>query len=717
MTVGLSPGSHVRRPGAGARNRGPYPMISAACGDAARNKYGHDFRHAPASRKKTLFPQLARFCGRFFSTMGILGTSSQEEQQLRSAAIALATALASHSRQSFAETTSSAYETASENEHHVASDVDSTATIQQPDHLAPQQLVKMDTSGDDSGDDAIRDVDEFDPSGMSEDQLNRVASTRSHLSSAVSRTLSRTISNGQPVEVADLDWDGPDDKANPFNWPARKKWFITMTAACSCLCISLGSSLYVEGVPELEEKWGISQTLGLSGLTFYLVGLALGPVVAAPLSEMIGRRLIYITLFPTSMLFFMGVGLAQNIRTVLVLRFFAGFAASPPMSIAGGTMSDMWGNSPADMSIAMALFCLAPFLGPVVGPIVGGFATEHKNWRWTMWVSLMFFGAVLPFLLACPETYKHAILKARAKKRGIPLKTPKMNGAFFVMCIRQFLIRPLEMLIVEPIVALTSLYVAFVFAVLFGFFEAFPIIFRGVYRMDTGVSGLPFIAVGIGLVLGVFLYIVLDKVYFYPKQPDGSRGKTDAEGKPVWDPPESKLVIAIGGSVFLPISLFWLAWTSKASVHWIAPTLAGVPFGFGLIWIFFGVIFYYSLSYPPIFLASALAANNLLRYLVASVFPLFMVQMYEKLHIDWATTLLAFIALAMVPIPFMFYKFGSRIRAHSKYSYTAYFKKLAADKAAAAAAQEKLHTENTTASTSESHVSQTAAEAEVAEKV
>lgn len=669
--------------------------------------------------------------------MGILGTSSQEEQQLRSAALAQANPLASQSRQSFAETTSSAYETASENEHgdfhsanladasstdslpphQVSSDADSTTTIQQPEHQVPQQLVKMDTSGDDSGDEAIRDVDAFDPSGMTEDQLNRVASTRSYLGSVVSRALSRTTSRGQPVEVSDLDWDGPDDKANPFNWPTWKKWFITMTAACSCLCISLGSSLYVEGVPELEMKWGVSQTLGLSGLTFYLIGLALGPVVAAPLSEMIGRRLIYITLFPTSMLFFMGVGLAQNIRTVLILRFFAGLAASPPMSIAGGTMSDMWGNSPADMSIAMALFCLAPFLGPVAGPIIGGFAAEHKNWRWTMWVSLMFFGAVLPFLLVCPETYKPAILKARAKKRGIPLKTPKINGAFFMMCIRQFLIRPLEMLVVEPIVALTSLYVAFVFAVLFGFFEAFPIIFRGVYRMDTGVSGLPFIAVGVGLVFGVLLYIILDKIYFYPKQPDGSRGKRDAEGKPVWDPPETKLVIAIAGSVFLPISLFWLAWTSKASIHWIAPTLAGVPFGFGLIWIFFGVIFYYSLSYPPIFLASALAANNLLRYLVASVFPLFMVQMYEKLHIDWATTLLAFIALAMVPIPFMFYKFGAKIRAHSKYSYTAYFKKLAAEKAAAAAAQEKQHAENNTAATSESNASQTAAQSEVAEKV
>lgn len=512
----------------------------------------------------------------------------------------------------------------------------------------------------------------FDPTGMSEDQLNRVVSQRSERGESI--VMHRTLTNKTHIDVRDLDYDNEQDPLNPFNWPSWKKWFVTFTIANTCLCVSLGSSLYVAAVPELMHKFHVSQTLTISGLTFYLLGLALGPVVAAPLSEIIGRRYIYLTTFPACMLFAMGVGLSKNIESVLVLRFFCGLIGSPPMALAGGTISDIWSDSPAGMYLAMSLFCLCPFLGPVIGPIVGGFAAEHKNWQWTMWVYLMFCGAVLPFLLACPETFKPALLEARAKKRGINVIKPEFS---LKNAITSYLGRPLEMLVVEPIVCFTSIYIAFVFAVLFGFFEAYPIIFRGVYRMDMGVSGLPFIGVGVGLMLGVFLNVV-------HKQIEGKKkAKKAAEtGEKVgWDAPESQLRIVEIGSVFLPISLFWLAWTSRRSVHWIAPTLAGIPFGFGLMWVFLGIISYYAYSFPPAYVASAISANNLLRYLLAAVFPLFVVQMYKKLHVEWATTLFAFISLAMVPIPFVFSKFGERIRLNSKYGYVAYFKAIAAEEA------------------------------------
>lgn len=633
--------------------------------------------------------------------MGILGTSTTEESALRAAA-------ASHSSSDHIDSSryssnySSHYETASEfaldDNQSIPqlygaqlaadyADAESNTTIRNVPTVGHSSESEHKASEHKTSEHKGSPVEPRISANMTENELNRELSQNLEAEISLERSLTKSRTHGEYIDPKDLEWDGPDDKENPFNWPNWKKWFITFTVALVCLCVSLGSSLYVEGVPELEEKFGISQTLGLAGLTFYLVGLALGPVIAAPMSEMIGRRAIYLSTFPFSMLFTMGVGLAQNARTVLVLRFFAGFVASPPMSIAGGTISDVWGNLPEEMSIAMALFCVGPFLGPVIGPIVGGFAAEYKGWRWTMWVSLMFSGAILPFLIMCPETFKAAILKSRAEKRGIKLIKQKIDFAYLKFAVSAFLLRPLEMLVVEPIVCLTSIYIAFVFAVLFGFFEAFPIIFKGVYRMDSAVSGLPFIGVGIGLILGVIAYIVLDKVKYFPKNPDGTRGKRDEEGKLIWDPPEKKLLVAEVGAIFLPISLFWLAWTSKASIHWIAPTLSGIPFGFGLIWVFFGVILYYSMSFPPAYVASALAANNLLRYIMASVFPLFTVQMYTKLHIDWATSLLAFIALAMVPIPFAFRKYGPTLRQKSKYGYAAFFKMLAMKKAAAEAAQ------------------------------
>ncbi|KAG7194822.1 uncharacterized protein KQ657_004503 [Scheffersomyces spartinae] len=501
------------------------------------------------------------------------------------------------------------------------------------------------------------------------------------------RTLTRKHPGDEEgIEVKDLDWDLPDDPLNPHNWPKYKKWYVTLTLALACLTASLGSSLFVSGTFEMMQRFGASQTLMISGLTFYMLGLALGPVIASPLSEMIGRKWIYVFSFCCAILMAMGVGLAKNTVTLLVLRFFVGYFISPCLAIAGGSMSDMWNNSPPDMSLAVALFCLTPFLGPVIGPIIGGFAAVNKGWEWSAaWIFMIFTGFNIPLLIIAPETYKVALLKKRHMKRGTKIISHLDKDVLRKM-IAFSLIRPLEMLVVEPIVAFLSLYIAFVFAVLFGFFEAFPIIFVGVYHIEQELLGLTFISIGLGLIIAIIMYTIYDWFVVYPKNPDGTRGKRDEEGNFVWDKPESKLIYAkVGGLLIVP-SLFWLGWAAKKDVHWIVPVLAGLPFGFGLIWIFFGCVLYFSMSFPPVYVALALAANNMLRYIMASVFPLFTVQMYEKLHIGWASTLFGFIALLLVPIPFIFSKWGPQLRATSKYGFASYFKKIAAEKAAAAAA-------------------------------
>ena len=122
------------------------------------------------------------------------------------------------------------------------------------------------------------------------------------------------------------------------------------------------------------------------------------------------------------------------------------------------------------------------------------------------------------------------------------------------------------------------------------------------------------------------------------------------------------------GAVLFPVSRFWQAWTARESIHWIVPCLSGVFFGIAIFQIFFCIIVYFSFTYPPIILASALAANNLLRYLMASVFPLFIVQTYNRLGVHWASSLFGFIALAMMPLPWVFTYLGPRLRAASKFN-------------------------------------------------
>lgn len=72
-------------------------------------------------------------------------------------------------------------------------------------------------------------------------------------------------------------------------------------------------------------------------------------------------------------------------------------------------------------------------------------------------------------------------------------------------------------------------------------------------------------------------------------------------------------------------------------------------------------------TYAALTAASAIAANGLLRYILGATFPLFTVQMYERLGIAWSASLLAFISVAMVPIPWVLYYWGRQIRGASKF--------------------------------------------------
>ncbi|GKT88467.1 fluconazole resistance protein 1 [Colletotrichum tofieldiae] len=115
------------------------------------------------------------------------------------------------------------------------------------------------------------------------------------------------------------------------------------------------------------------------------------------------------------------------------------------------------------------------------------------------------------------------------------------------------------------------------------------------------------------------------------------------------------------GACLLPIGLFWFAWTNGPEIHWIVSIIASGFFAAGLVLVFLSLLNYLIDSYV-IFAASVLAANSVMRSLFGAAFPLFTTQMYENLGIHWASSIPAFLALACLPFPFLFYKYGHVIR-------------------------------------------------------
>ncbi|MCJ1299993.1 hypothetical protein MMC08_002787 [Hypocenomyce scalaris] len=458
------------------------------------------------------------------------------------------------------------------------------------------------------------------------------------------------------------DWTGLDDPENPMNWPMWTRCYHTIIPALYAFTVSFGSSVYTPGYPEIARQFHVSTTTALLGLSLYVLGLAFGPVLAAPLSETFGRRIIYLSTLPVSALFTLGAGFSKNFAALLVCRLFAGFFGSPSLALGAGTNVDIW--PPVHRALSTSLFVLAPFLGPALGPVVGGFAAQYKGWRWTEWPILFAAVGVFVFSFAQKETYKKIILQKRAKRLGIAPPIQKgptgLRGIKFLLTVTLF--RPIHMILTEPIVACFSLYVGFNFSVLFAFFAAFPIVFEGVYGFDPGFSGLTFLAIGVGCIISAGTTFILDRV-LYRKEYEKSLG----EGRQGLVLPEHRLYAAMLGSFGLPIGLFWFAWTARKDVHWISPVLAAVPFAWGNLCVFLSAALYLADVYGPLNGASALAANGFVRYVSGAAFPLFTVQMYSRLGIAWATSLLGFISLALLPVPWALFKYGPKVRARSGY--------------------------------------------------
>lgn len=232
----------------------------------------------------------------------------------------------------------------------------------------------------------------------------------------------------------------------------------------------------------------------------------------------------------------------------------------------------------------------------------------------------MLFFAAVSLLLTLPfgrETFHPILQRRRAKSLHKPLTPlPPLSSR-----LREFLsvtvFRPLHMLCTEPIVGLVCLYVSCEFATLFTFFAAVPYIFVTVYGFSAEQTGLVFLSVVVGCLLGTVTIIACDVLLYrrqIPRHPDHMI------------PPEHRLYPAMIGSVGMPVGLFWMAWTAREEVSWASPVVALVPFAWGNLCVFVSTMQFTVDTYRGSVVASAASANSLTRYGLAGAFPLFAIQ-------------------------------------------------------------------------------------------
>ena len=181
-----------------------------------------------------------------------------------------------------------------------------------------------------------------------------------------------------PNKHFEVRFDGDSDPLNPRSFSKTRKWIIVAIVSAGSTCVTCASSMYTLTYAQITTEFHIFRVVATLGLSLFVMGLGLGPMFLSPLSEFYVRRPIYVFSFVFFLIWLVPCAVAKNIGTELVARFIDGFAGSAFLSVAGGTVGDMFVRN--ELQAPMMIFTASPFIGPPVGPIIAGFMNQYTNW-------------------------------------------------------------------------------------------------------------------------------------------------------------------------------------------------------------------------------------------------------------------------------------------------------------------------------------------------
>ncbi|KAJ5753388.1 uncharacterized protein N7511_007541 [Penicillium nucicola] len=458
-----------------------------------------------------------------------------------------------------------------------------------------------------------------------------------------------------------VSWEGKDDPLNPANYSVPRKLFMTILVSLISLVVTAASAIDACGVQQYSQYYHVSEVVGSLATGLFLIGFGVGSLLSGPFSETFGRNAVYLITMLVFLIFVMAAGLAPNLHSHLVFRFFAGFFGSTPLSCAGGTVADLW--NPVQKAYAFPVYAIPAFSGPMLGQIIGSFVPTTLGWRWLEWLMLILGGVILILVVSMqPETYGNLLLHWKAsilrQETGDPrYRAPmEMRSESLGRRLLIAIYRPFLWSYTESIIMLMSFYLTVIYIVLYTFLEGYSYVFSQPYGLSLGLTNLSWAGMLVGIILTTGTVPV---VYSWTAKEYQKTGRIL---------PETRLWYAmLGGAPAVPISLFWMGWTCYSSVSLWSPLVASALFGYGIMAIFIVANMYIIDTYN-IYSASALGFLVFTRYVVAGGMTIAGGPIYEAIGPHYTLTILGAISAAMAPIPYLLYIYGPRIRRFSKHA-------------------------------------------------
>ncbi|KAK8218442.1 major facilitator superfamily domain-containing protein [Phyllosticta capitalensis] len=455
-----------------------------------------------------------------------------------------------------------------------------------------------------------------------------------------------------------LDLVKEHDQHHPRFWPTWKRWVIISVYCLLQVFVTLTTTSYVSAETAIQEDFGGSTQVATLGQSMFIVGNAVGPAFLGPLSDIGGRKWVYVVSIAIYALLNIATALARNLPMLIVFQFLCGAAGSTALSNVAGTIADLFADAD-NAAQAMGLFVASANIGASLGSPVGEWLSFYNpgSWRWIFWINVIIGGGFSALMTLIPETLPRVVI-ARAAKRGeavdpdeVAIAETKVN---VFQEIRFVFTMAIRIMALEPIVTFLAVYNGFAYGLLFLYLD-------GVFDVFVDNNGLSYIGADLtylNFVVGVSIMFCFLPVqtWFYTRDRERNGGK----GRP-----EARFLTSLVCVWGFPISLFWFAFTSDGNTSYWSPIIAGALLGFADPLLYLGMLNYIADAYPNV-AASAIAAFLIPSFTLAAAFAHLGIIMFDNLGTTWAMACLAFISLGIVALVYLLYFFGPWLRKRSK---------------------------------------------------
>ncbi len=504
----------------------------------------------------------------------------------------------------------------------------------------------------------------------------------------------------------------PDLRAydDPHSWPESRKNTLLALSCIATYLTAYAAGSFSPPASRMAAAFDVSLTLLLfGGITVFCLGFALAPMLLAPFSEYNGRYPVFVVAGCVFVVFQVVSGAAPDFGVMLVARLLVGVGGSVFSTMIGGVIADMW--HAAERNTPMTLFSGSVLLGTGSGPLVAAVITQRTTWpqnahdraadaglrapwRWVFWHQAIADVVLMAALVLLFRESRGSVLLSRraaalnawyaqrehAGWAGVWLEDHALGGrparrrlarlrwrveddqerTSLLHTVGLSVYRPFHMLVTEPVVFFFSLWVAFAWAILYLTFGSVFLVLETVYAFSVEQAGYAFAAMIVAAAVWTLVGLYQDALFLRAAHALGFRSLS-------FDAPESRLYVACGTSILLPVGLYLFGCAARPDIHWIVPVI-GIGCATAGIFAVYLATFNYLADVYHRFASSALAAQSCCRNVLGGIFPLVMRALFTNLGNARAGILLGSIGVALTLVPWVLVFFGEAIRRRSRFA-------------------------------------------------